>query len=81
MPKITRSNKSNKKFKVKYKGKTIDFGAKGHIIKKGTKAGNSYCARSLGIKNKQGRRTANDKNSPNYWSRKQWGCKGKKSHK
>lgn len=28
----------------------------------------SYCARSGGIKGK------NDKTSPNYWSRKQWGC-------
>lgn len=28
----------------------------------------SYCARSGGIKGK------NDRTSPNYWSRKQWGC-------
>ncbi len=30
----------------------------------------SYLARSGGIKNKQGKLTANDKNSANYWSRK-----------
>jgi hypothetical protein len=30
----------------------------------------SYMARSAGIKNKQGKLTANDKNSANYWSRK-----------
>ena len=28
----------------------------------------SYCARSGGIKGKS------DRTSPNYWSRKQWGC-------
>jgi hypothetical protein len=30
----------------------------------------SYLARSAGIRNKQGKLTANDKNSANYWSRK-----------
>lgn len=32
----------------------------------------SYLARSGGIKNKQGKLTKNDKNSANYWSRKNW---------
>jgi hypothetical protein len=31
----------------------------------------SYLARSGGIKNKQGKLTKNDKNSANYWSRKE----------
>jgi hypothetical protein len=30
----------------------------------------SYLARSAGITNKQGKKTASDKNSANYWSRK-----------
>lgn len=30
----------------------------------------SYRARSAGITNKSGKKTANDKNSANYWSRK-----------
>jgi len=30
----------------------------------------SYLARSAGITDKNGNRTANDKNSKNYWSRK-----------
>ena len=30
----------------------------------------SYRARSAGIRNKEGKLTANDKNSANYWSRK-----------
>ncbi len=32
----------------------------------------SYLARSGGIKNKQGKLTKNDKNSANYWSRRNW---------
>lgn len=32
----------------------------------------SYMARSGGIKNKAGKLTKNDKNSANYWSRKNW---------
>jgi len=32
----------------------------------------SYLARSGGIKNKSGKLTKNDKNSANYWSRKNW---------
>ena len=30
----------------------------------------SYLARSAGIRNKEGKLTANDKNSANYWSRR-----------
>jgi len=32
----------------------------------------SYMARSGGIRNKEGKLTKNDKNSANYWSRKNW---------
>lgn len=32
----------------------------------------SYMARSGGIKNKEGKLTKNDKNSANYWSRRNW---------
>lgn len=34
----------------------------------------SYCARSAGIKDGNGNLTKNNKNSPNYWSRKLWRC-------
>ena len=35
----------------------------------------SYCARSGGIRNKEGKLTKNDKNSANWWSRKiLWNC-------
>lgn len=71
---VTRSNRKNKKFKTKVGDKTIHFGAKGFSIAPGTKKGNSYCARSSGIKNKSGI-NAND------LSRAMWKCKGKKSKK
>jgi len=32
----------------------------------------SYMARSGGIRNKEGKLTKNDRNSANYWSRKNW---------
>lgn len=73
MAKITRSDTKDKKYAVEYKGKVINFGAKGYRIKPGTDAGDSYCARSFGIKG------ANDKSSANYWARQLWSCKGKKS--
>jgi hypothetical protein len=75
MVKITRSDKPGKKYKVVVDGKEIHFGAKGYRIKPGTKAGDAYCARSYGIKGKD------DPQSANYWSRKMWRCKGKKSMK
>lgn len=71
---IKRSPVKNKKYRVVLpSGKKVDFGAKGYRIKPGTVAGDSYCARSSGI------RGSADINSPNYWSRQAWSCKGKKS--
>ena len=70
---VTRSQRKGKKYKVTVSGKVVHFGARGYRIKPKTKAGNSYCARSSGIKGK------NDITSPNYWSRRMWKCKGKKS--
>lgn len=64
--------------------KTVRYGAKGYKIKPGTSAGDSYCARSAGIKKKLMRtnpKKARDPNSPNNLSRKKWRCKGKKSMK
>lgn len=67
--------------------KTVKYGAKGYKIKPGTSAGDSYCARSAGIKKEmiakggKSAEKARDPNSPNNLSRKKWGCKGKKSTK
>jgi ribosomal protein L13E len=58
---------------------TVRYGAKGYTIKPGTKAGDSYCARSLGIAKKHPK--AKNPNSPNSLSRKKWKCKGDKSMK
>ena len=73
MAKVQRSNAKGKKYKVVVAGKTVNFGAKGYKIKPGTPAGDSYCARSAGIKG------TNDKTSANYWARQLWSCKGNKS--
>lgn len=73
MAKIQKSKAKGKKYKVVVDGKTINFGASGYRIKPGTKWGDSYCARSAGIKG------SNDKGSANYWARQLWSCKGSKS--
>lgn len=73
MKKVSRSKAKGKKYKVIVNGKTVNFGAKGYKIKPGTAAGDSYCARSAGIKG------TNDKTSANYWARQLWSCKGNKS--
>lgn len=78
---MKRSNRKNKKYKTTVNGKEIHYGEKGYRIKPGTKAGDSYCARSYGITDKTGRPTRNDPKSANYHSRKVWHCKGKKSMK
>ena len=71
--KIQRSNREGKKYMVNVDGKEIHFGATGYRIKPNTNAGDSYCARSAGIKG------ANDPTTPNYWARQLWSCKGDKS--
>lgn len=73
MPKIRRLKNKKKKYEVIVKGKRIRFGDPKYRISPGTKKGDRYCTRSFGIKGKD------DIMSPNYWSRKMWKCKGKKS--
>lgn len=76
--KVVKNSKTGKK-------KTVKFGQKGATISPGTKRGDSYCARSLGIKKdmiaKGGKsaKKARDPNSPNNLSRKKWKCVGAKS--
>ncbi len=65
------------------KAKYVRHGDKDYKISPGTKRGDSYCARSAGIK-KDGKKMdcgGKDKNTPNCLSRKKWKCKGKKSMK
>lgn len=69
------------------KKKTVKYGQKGATIKPGTSKGDSYCARSMGIKKEmlakggESAKKARDPNSPNNLSRKKWKCKGSKSRK
>jgi hypothetical protein len=57
----------------------VSYGARGYKIAPGTKKGDSYCARSYGIKKRA--KNPNDPNSPNNLSRKKWKCAGKKSRR
>jgi len=59
--------------------KTISFGQKGASIRPGTKKGDAYCARSMGIKRRLPKSKRNDPNTPNNLSRKKWKCRGTKS--
>jgi hypothetical protein len=67
--------------------RTIKYGQAGKAkdgkdrIRPGTAHGDSYCARSLGIKKRLSKSKQNDKNSPNNLSRKRWRCRGAKSMK
>lgn len=67
--------------------RTIKYGQAGKAddggdrIRPGTSKGDSYCARSLGIKKRLTKKKRNDPNSPNNLSRKKWRCKGAKSMK
>ena len=59
-------------------GKAKDGGPR---VRRGTKKGDGYCARSLGIKKGiKDKKKRNDPNSANNRSRKAWGCVGAKSY-
>lgn len=70
---IQHSTSKNKKYMVKIGNNTIHFAARGYRMFPGQKRGQSYCARSFGIKG------VNNINSANFWSRLLWKCKGKRS--
>jgi TFIIF-interacting CTD phosphatase-like protein len=74
-----RSEKKDKKFKVKTpSGKVIHFGNslyEDFTQHKDEKRRKSYCARSAGIRNKQGKLTKDNKESANYYARRHlWFC-------
>lgn len=72
---ITKSNQPGKKWKKKVNGKTYHAGDSNYTISPGTSRGDSYCARSYGIKKKHGSTPKNE------MARKKWKCRGKKSVK
>jgi hypothetical protein len=79
--------KGKAKQKVTASGKKVSYGQAGKAkgggprVRKGTSKGDSYCARSLGIKKGLSKKKQNDPNTPNNLSRKRWGCDGAKSNK
>jgi len=61
--------------------KTVRYGQKGAKVRPGTPKGDSYCARSAGIKKGLSKADQNNPNTPNNLSRKKWRCAGKKSRR
>jgi hypothetical protein len=80
-------NKGKAKVKVTASGKRVSYGQAGKAkdgsrrVKPGGSKGDSYCARSLGIKKRLPKKKQNDPNTPNNLSRKRWKCSGAKSKK
>ena len=79
--------KGKAKVKVTSSGKKVSYGQAGNAkgggprVRVGTSKGNSYCARSLGIKKGLSNEKQNDPNTPNNLSRKRWKCSGAKSRR
>ena len=75
------------KVKITATGKKVSYGQAGSAkgggprVKPGTSKGDSYCARSLGIKKRLSAEKINNPNTPNNLSRKRWRCVGAKSRK
>ena len=73
--------------KVTKSGKRVSYGQAGKAkgggprVKPGTSKGDSYCARSYGIKKRLSKKKRNNPNTPNNLSRKRWQCVGKKSRR
>ena len=78
--KVVKNKKTGRKKKVSY-GQAGEAKGGGDRIRPGTKKGDSYCARSYGIKKRLSKKKQNDPNSPNNLSRKKWKCVGKKSRR
>lgn len=79
--------KGKAKVKVTKSGKRIPYGQSGKAkdggprVRAGTPKGDSYCARSMGIKKRLPKAKQNDPNTPNNLSRKRWKCSGSKSRR
>jgi hypothetical protein len=78
--KVVKNKKTGRKKKVSY-GQAGKSKKGKDRIQPGTKKGDSYCARSYGIKKGLSKKKQNDPNSPNNLSRKKWKCKGKTSRR
>ena len=76
--KVVKNKKTGRTKKVSY-GQSGKSKSGTDRIQAGTKKGDSYCARSAGIKKGVSAKKRNDPNTPNNLSRKKWRCRGKKS--
>ncbi len=87
MPRKRGPAKGKARVKVTSSGKKVSYGQAGKAkgggarVKPGTSKGDSYCARSLGIKKRLPKSKQNDPNTPNNLSRKRWKCSGAKSRR
>ena len=79
--------KGKARVKITASGKKVSYGQAGKAkgggprVRPGTSKGDSYCARSLGIKRRLSKKKRNNPNSPNNLSRKRWKCVGAKSRR
>ena len=84
---MTKPAKGKAKVKVTASGKKVSYGQAGKAkdgsrrVQAGSKKGDAYCARSLGIKKGLPKEKQNDPNTPNNLSRKRWKCSGAKSRR
>ena len=84
---MARPRQGKVKVKITSDGRRVSYGQAGKAkgggprVRPGTSKGDSYCARSLGIKRGLSRKKQNDPNTPNNLSRKRWKCRGAKSAK
>jgi len=79
--------KGKARVKVTSSGRKVSYGQAGNAkgggprVRVGTSKGDSYCARSLGIKRGLSKKKQNDPNTPNNLSRKRWKCSGATSRR
>ena len=73
---MTKPRKGKAKVIITGAGRKVSYGQKGASVKPKTPKGDSYCARSLGIKKGLSKKKQNDPNTPNNLSRKRWKCSG-----
>ena len=78
--KVVKNSKTGRTKKVSY-GQAGKAKGGGPRVKPGTSKGDSYCARSYGIKKRLSKKKRNNPNTPNNLSRKRWKCVGKKSRR
>lgn len=85
--KMSRPRPGKARVKITSSGKKVSYGQAGASkdggprVRPGTSKGDSYCARSLGIKRGLSKKKQNNPNTPNNLSRKRWRCVGARSKK